>query len=711
MEVRRFMIQFNKILSSINLYRKAFLSLSIDRAAKYLVLFSIMIISLIVRLLPLRYGIYINEFDPYVQYYATNVIVDAVEKHGLSGFLSFFTHHIDLTWQPEGVDLGSKYHPGVPYTGAVFYFLLRGLGLNITTWEIAVFLPVLYGVISVFIIYLIGKIVKGEFVGLMAALFYAVAPSIISRSNLGWYDTDGIGMLYLLLSIYFLFVSLNSEKRIRRLLLSTLSGIFAGLLGLTWGAFPYIYVLYAVLTILIIILYGGLDDYEYSYFPAIIIMTIIVSSVPSTRLNYVIGYLALLQYMAASLLVMSKIFDLKFFFKSKLRLIGAGSFIASLAVLLFSFSPYLGLSSRQLIVALPIFKSRFVFATTVQEQAGTSFIYFFRDLHVMIPFSIFGLYVILKEYKSKEEYKIRMINLLMILIFLSTLYAAATFVRLIILAVPFLAITGAIGIYEIVRLGLERIYSSKKTKHVRSDLIKNLLVVFVVSFILMSSSITYVFSINRSMYPPTILTGGSPYRSNDWLQALEWIKANVKDDEIIASWWDYGYWISFIAGKKTLADNGTLNQSRIKLLAEMFLSDESHALKILKKLNASYVLIYIGSHSFSSGGFTYYILEGFGEDGKFIQMARIAGIDPNTLYNPNNREGSIYTESFWNTFLGKLIPYTFLQKQPMQNRLYDIYMYSPKYPTSPSENAKLILVFRSSDPAPGEVLIYKIVDD
>ena len=84
------MVQFNKILSSINLYRKAFLSLSIDRAAKYLVLFSVMVISLIVRLLPLRYGVYINEFDPYVQYYATNVIVDAVEKYGVSGFLSFF---------------------------------------------------------------------------------------------------------------------------------------------------------------------------------------------------------------------------------------------------------------------------------------------------------------------------------------------------------------------------------------------------------------------------------------------------------------------------------------------------------------------------------------------------------------------------------------------------------------------------------------------
>jgi len=700
------MERFRKYIESINLYRKAIFTLTIEQTAKYLSLLAILVIALILRLLPLRYGAYINEFDPYIQYYVTNVIVDAVKQHGLSGIFSFFSHHIDLTWQPEGVDLAYRYHPGVPYTGAFFYFLLKGLGLNITTWDIGVYLPPLFGLLSVYVVYLIGKHIKGDFVGLISALFYAVSPSVISRSNLGWYDTDGIGMLYLLLAIYFLLISTDSKKRSRKVIFSLLSGLFAGLLSLTWGAFPYIYALYAILAIVVVVLYGNVEGYEYVYFPAIIIATIISSSVPQAKLRYITGSLAFLQYLAASFLILSKFTDLKAFIKSKLRIVGAGGFVLSLAIILLSIAPSLGISSRQLIVALPIMKSKFLFATTVQEQAGTSFIYFFRDLHVILPFSIFGLYIIMKEYHGKLN------NLLLIIITLTTLYASATFVRLIILAVPFLAIVGSIGLYRILKLGLHKLYA-EKTKATRSEVVRNILAVFIVAFILLSTSMAYVFSIERSMYPATILTGGSPYKSDDWLQTLEWIKANVGDNDIIASWWDYGYWISFVAGKKTLADNGTLNQSRIRLLAEMFLSDEDTALHILKKLNAKYVLIYIGVRQYSQGGFTYYIIDpfqGFGEESKFVQMARIAGIDYNIFLNLKSRDKSYYTDVFWNTFLGKLIPYQFIQKQPAQNRMYDIYTYSPKYPTSYSKNAKLILVFRSTDPAPGEVLIYKIVD-
>ena len=156
-----------------------------------------------------------------------------------------------------------------------------------------------------------------------------------------------------------------------------------------------------------------------------------------------------------------------------------------------------------------------------------------------------------------------------------------------------------------------------------------------------------------------------------------------------------------------MADNGTLNQTRINLLAEMFMSDEEHALKILKKLNTSYVLIFLGVREHKQGAFTYYTFEHFGEDGKFVQIARIAGVKPETLINVNETNQPFYKEAFWNTFLGRLIPYQFMQK--VQG--VDVYIYSPKYPTSYQEGAKLILVFRSTDPAPGEVLIYKIVDN
>ncbi|HEW93886.1 MAG TPA: hypothetical protein ENF47_04195 [Thermoprotei archaeon] len=694
-------ITLTKYLDKIRVWRRAFISVSLDQLVNIFGITTITVIAIIVRMLPIKYGGYITEFDPYLQYYSMNVIIKSVENQGISGLFSFFTHHISLTWQPEGVDLGVRYYPGVPYTGAMIYLLLKSVGLTVTPLQVALYLPVMFGVLSVLVLYLIGKNLFNSFVGLTAALFYSVAPSVIARSNLGWFDTDGIGVLYFLLSIYFIIISLNSESVYKKTVYSILSGLFGGMLAITWGAFPYIYLLYALLTIAIVILQYNIKYYELSYFPGLLIMTLMASSIPRTKLSYIIGIPAIIQYFAISLLIISRVVDLKQLVSSKLRLVSSSLFVSSLGILLLSIAPQIGLTHRHLSVALPVLKSKFLFVTTVQEQAGTSFIHYFRDLNIMLPFSIFGFYVIIKNYSKKAVY------IAFLIILITTLYAAASFVRLLIIATPFLLIAAGIGVYEVLSIGFSKVYSKSKSISKESSILKNMFLVFLLSFIIISSTLVYVMGIRSSDMPATILSGASPYRSNDWLQALEWIKANVGDDEIVAAWWDYGYWISFVAGKKTLADNGTLNQTRINLLAEMFMSNEEHALRILKKLNASYILIFLGVREHKQGAFTYYTFEHFGEDGKFVQIARIAGVEPETLINVNETNQPFYKEAFWNTFLGRLIPYQFIQK--VQG--VDVYMYSPKYPTSYQEGAKLILVFRSTDPAPGEVLIYKIVDN
>ena len=57
-----------------------------------------------------------------------------------------------------------------------------------------------------------------------------------------------------------------------------------------------------------------------------------------------------------------------------------------------------------------------------------------------------------------------------------------------------------------------------------------------------------------SKTPPTILNGGTAFHvsTNDWLDALEWIKNNTPKDAVVASWWDYGYWIQTLGERATL---------------------------------------------------------------------------------------------------------------------------------------------------------------
>ena len=47
--------------------------------------------------------------------------------------------------------------------------------------------------------------------------------------------------------------------------------------------------------------------------------------------------------------------------------------------------------------------------------------------------------------------------------------------------------------------------------------------------------------------------------TNDWFHALDWMKNNTPEDAVVASWWDYGYWISTMGERATVTDNSTLS--------------------------------------------------------------------------------------------------------------------------------------------------------
>ena len=706
--VRGYSMSTKSLTDKLEFFRDMYLSISLDIALKYSIIGLILVIALYVRLLPLRFGAYISEFDPYLQYYATKVIVKGVESKGLVGIFEFFNHHIPLTWQPEGVDLGLRYYPGVPYIGAITYLFLKLIGVGVTLEEVAIFLPVVFGVIGTLVVYLIGKEVGDEFTGFIAAFFYSLSPAVIPRSNLGWYDTDGFGMPLLLISILMFIKSMKSEEKREKILFSIFSGIFAGLLGSTWGAFIYLYIMYALFTIVLVLLSLLPKNYELTYIPMYLIATFIVTSVPRNKLTYLVGTSAILQYIAIALIFLYKYVDLKAYTKSIWKLISAVLLISLGGAILLSVAP-LDIKGKLLAVILPNYEGIPTVVRTVQEQAGASFVYFYRGFFILIPFALYGFYLFLRE---KDPRKI-----FIILFSLTSIYVASNFVRLIVLAAPFIMILGGYGMKAFLGMMFEKSFEPQKSyKKKYSDTsvsLKTQILVVSLIIILVGTYYSYSVGVRSATYPVTILTGGNPFGqiSYDWIEALEWMKANIPNESIVAAWWDYGYWISFIAGKKTLADNGTLNQTRIRLLAEMFLSDEDRAIEIMHQLGAEYIVIYLGTIDVSSQqGPTYTLLYGFGEEGKFIQMAKIAGKDPDIYINRTNTEGSIYTDAFWNTFLGKLIPYKFVQKQNVNNQPTDIYQYSPNYPTKPDGQSKLILVYKTSDPGYGEVLIYKLVD-
>lgn len=61
-----------------------------------------------------------------------------------------------------------------------------------------------------------------------------------------------------------------------------------------------------------------------------------------------------------------------------------------------------------------------------------------------------------------------------------------------------------------------------------------------------------------------------------WNETLEWISENTPEDALVTAWWDYGYWIRY-RGQRTEYINGGQDVTRIKEIAESFLSEDDNS--------------------------------------------------------------------------------------------------------------------------------------
>ena len=89
------------------------------------------------------------------------------------------------------------------------------------------------------------------------------------------------------------------------------------------------------------------------------------------------------------------------------------------------------------------------------------------------------------------------------------------------------------------------------------------------------------------------LNSGERIIVNDYLDCYNWLRENTPEDSRVMSWWDYGYQITGIANRTTLADGNTWNLEHISLIARCLTSPEKRAHSIIRHL-ADYVLVWSG---------------------------------------------------------------------------------------------------------------------
>mmetsp|Transcript_42044 Transcript_42044/g.101076 ORF Transcript_42044/g.101076 Transcript_42044/m.101076 type:complete len:877 (-) Transcript_42044:151-2781(-) len=220
-------------------------------------------------------------------------------------------------------------------------------------------------------------------------------------------------------------------------------------------------------------------------------------------------------------------------------------------------------------------------------------------------------------------------------------------------------------------------------------LVKKILSIIVlgVGYILGIQFARYSWRLSYDLSNPSIiakarLRDGTVIKVDDYREAYWWLRDNTPEDSRILAWWDYGYQITAIANRTTIADGNTWNHEHIALLGKALTASEEEGYEIARQL-ADYVLIWGG---------------GGGDDlAKSPHLARIA----NSVYRDHCVAGDPTCRSFG-----------FIDRQgtpsPMMERslLYRLHGNQIK-PNVSADPAKWKEVYRSKY---GRVRIYKILE-
>ena len=81
----------------------------------------------------------------------------------------------------------------------------------------------------------------------------------------------------------------------------------------------------------------------------------------------------------------------------------------------------------------------------------------------------------------------------------------------------------------------------------------------------------------------------------DYYDSYVWLRENTPADSRVLAWWDYGYHITGIGNRTSLADGNTWNLEHIATVGRMLASPEPKAYN-LTRMMADYVLVWAGNH-------------------------------------------------------------------------------------------------------------------
>jgi len=609
-------------------------------------------ISFLLRSQAADFGFELNEFDPFFNYRATQYIVD-------NGIGSYFEWNDSLSWYPTGRDVSSNSQVILHLTAATTYWIFGG-GSDL--YDFTIIFPVVFGSLSAIIIFALVRVIGGTTAGLFSAMLFSVSLPILIRGPIGWFKSEPLGLFFSLLTVYLLLSGINSQNKKVAFAKLIGAGIFTTLSISAWGGNQFFIIPIGLFFLTLPFLR---TDHKFIIWaiPLYTIITVLTSlGIERTSSSFIFG-MGGISLIASTLFLVSCIFIQNKSSKNKTR--NGLLFLVALLIItpgimiINSDSQFLPLPSHRYLNALnPFLTTTDPLVDSVSEHATTTQAQSFMFHSILMIFSGTGIWIIIKNVQNKNSSFIKndMLSFSLILGIVG-IYVSSTFVRLEVFASVAIIILASLGLTALIKEFFKNKPNNKKPigKLIKLPFVTGIIILLIIPMIYPVGA--DLFTLSKA--PPTILNGGSAFTisTTDWLDSMEWIKNNTPKDAVVAAWWDYGYWISTMGERATLADNSTVSTRIIENIARMLLSNPDEAWHLLQEMQADYILVFVAGEKLNiDSPDSFYVLRGGGDESKKQWFMRIAGYDESKFLHSN---GSDATDYFWNeTLLGKMFPFS-----------------------------------------------------
>lgn len=167
-----------------------------------------------------------------------------------------------------------RYHPiGYSTSGEnvilsyfiVYLYKFITIFKDVTLQYVDVIYPALAFIIIIIFFYLFVKELFNKKIALISSAFLTVIPTFLFRTITGVSDKEALAFALMFIALYFLVLSWKKESITKKLVYSAISGLFVGIMALTWGGTSFIFILVGLFVLIEISLNKFDENDFYAY--------------------------------------------------------------------------------------------------------------------------------------------------------------------------------------------------------------------------------------------------------------------------------------------------------------------------------------------------------------------------------------------------------------------------------------------------------------